>query len=289
MLNLLRVSNRQRVYAGVIGIFVSILGVYVASYLIIGMHSIGVTIAFAGALLVFVIRRWRPDAQLSNIEAMVNLSPLRMGYVLPSSGMALDGASLLSIVSHIIRSDVHSMVECGSGVSTIVIGNLFKGRGDGHLFSLEEDENWFEQMQTFIAAQGLDDYVTLLYAPITDWAGVGRWYDRSVAQLILDRFPHIDLLLVDGPQRKNKQSRYGALPYFGPILDASSLVILHDLDRKAERTVLERWRIEFGAVCESTSGTENCLGHIRLAQPPPRPDAIGDLSNCVTIDPSAHE
>ena len=270
MRNLFWDKSRQRVYAGLIGIFVSILGVYAASYLIIGIHSIGVTIAFTGAILVFIIRRWRPDAQLGNIEATVNLAPLRTGYVLPSSDMALDGASLLSIVSHILRSDVRSVVECGSGVSTVMIGNLFKGRGEGHLFSLEEDESWFGHMQTFIAAQGLDDYVTLLYAPIADWVGSGRWYDRSVAQLILDRLPRIDLLLVDGPQGKVEQSRYGALPCFAPILDASSLIMLHDLDRAAERAVLERWQTEFGAVCESTSGSANRLGHIRLAQPPPQ-------------------
>jgi predicted O-methyltransferase YrrM len=263
-------KKRQRAYAGLIGIFLSILGVYAACYLIIGIHSIGVTVAFIGVLLLYFVWRWKPDAQLANIEAMVSLSPLRTGYVLPSSDMALDGASLLSVVLHIVRSHARSVVECGSGVSTVMIGNLFKGRGEGHLFSLEEDETWFGEMRTFIAAQGLDDYVTLLCAPVVDWAGAGRWYDQSVAQLILDRFPHIDLLLVDGPQGKDEQSRYAALPYFGPILDASSLIMLHDLDRDAERAVLERWRTEFGVVCEGTSGWANRLGHIRLAQPPPR-------------------
>jgi predicted O-methyltransferase YrrM len=277
MRNLLGDKRRQRAYAGLIGIFVAILSVYAASYLIIGLHSIGVTIAFAGALLVFAIWRWRPDAQLGNIEAMVNLSPLRTGYVLPSSDMAMDGDALLSVVLHIVRSDARSVVECGSGVSTMMIGNLFKGRGEGHLFSLEEDETWFGQMRTFIAAQGLDDYVTLLCAPLADWAEAGRWYDRSVAQLILDRLPHVDLLLVDGPQGKNEQFRYGALPYFGPVLDTSSLIMLHDLDREVERAVLERWRIEFGAVCEGTSGTANRLGHIRLAQASPSPDINGGL------------
>ncbi len=196
---------------------------------------------------------------------MVNLSPLRTEYVLPSSDMALDGAALLSVVLHIVRSNARSVVECGSGISTMMIGNYFKGRGEGHLFSLEEDEAWFRQMQTSVAGQGLEDYVTLLYAPLADCDGVGRWYDRSAAQHILDRLSHIDLLLVDGPQGKQGQSRYGALPCFLPALDASSLILLHDLDRKAELAVLERWRREFGAVCERTSGTANGLGHIRLA------------------------
>jgi hypothetical protein len=270
MHNPLRLGPPQRQFLGLAAVFLSILGVYGIAYLISDTHSIGITLAYTGLLVVYLMRRWRSDmsardAQLRELTALASVAPLRIGPGLPMTDMALDGAELSWILSYILKNGAESIVECGSGMSTLVIGNLLKSRGGGRLFSLEEDEAWFGHMQHLVGVQELGDFVTVLHAPIRAFAGGEGWYDSSVASEIVKRTTAIDLLLIDGPRSKAGQSRYQALGYFRPVLNQSSLVLLHDCDREAEHEVLNRWMGEFGLTYDRISRSSRGLAAIRFA------------------------
>jgi hypothetical protein len=232
------------------------MSVYALGHWLVGDHALAVALAFSASLVVYFQRRWRPqipsyDMQLANLGALVSLSPLRSLPVLPYSDMALDGIELNAVISYAMLNEPKCIVECGSGVSTVMLGNLLKARESGHLYALEEDEGWCRLMLDLVRAQGLDQYVTVYWAPVE-----GTWYARTVARKLIEEVERIDLLLVDGPQTKDVQSRYDALGYFRERLDASSVVMLHDVNRAQESEILRRWQAEFDVSVERVLGAE---------------------------------
>src|SRR5439155_17979392 len=93
-----------------------------------------------------------------------------------------------------------SIVECGSGVSTIYIGRLLREIG-GRLRTVEHDESWAGWVRDQVKAEGLNEHVQLVVAPLEpsaqSWDGA-VWYSvpRLEEALVSDS---IDLLVVDGP------------------------------------------------------------------------------------------
>jgi predicted O-methyltransferase YrrM len=159
--------------------------------------------------------------------------------------------SALELVVGAVAGGCRNVVECGSGESTVAIAKLLAERGDGTLHSLEHDSHWAERTRQRLAARGLTRRVELIEAQLRPHGlGAGDWYDLGA----LERLPHgIDLLLVDGPPGDlgpDGQVRYPALPLLAPRLAEGALVLLDDIDRPGELSVLERWRRELGTEFE---------------------------------------
>jgi predicted O-methyltransferase YrrM len=157
----------------------------------------------------------------------------------------------LELVLGAVAEGRPTVVECGSGESTVAIARLLAERGDGRLYSLEHDEHWAERTRNRLAAEELTECVELIEAPLRPHGlGDGDWYELGA----LERLPHaIDLLLVDGPPgdlAPDGQMRYPALPLLAPRLADGALVLLDDIDRPGELHVLERWRRELGTEFE---------------------------------------
>ena len=145
-----------------------------------------------------------------------------------------------------VASGRETIVECGSGESTVAIGAELARRRCGRLWSLEHDPVWAGRTRRGIARDGLADRVELICAPLRPHALGAAWYDASAVA----RLPEaIDLLLVDGPPgdvTPNGLARYPALPALAARLAPGALVILDDIHRAGERAVLARWRHELG-------------------------------------------
>ena len=147
----------------------------------------------------------------------------------------------LDLVLAEVRAGRHTIVECGSGQSTVAIGRLLAERGAGRLYSLEHDPRWLAETAARLERDAAGERVELLRAPLRD-----GWYDAAA----VDRLPHaIDLLLVDGPPgdlAHDGQARYPALSRLATRLAPGALVILDDIHRPGEREIDERWRREHG-------------------------------------------
>jgi hypothetical protein len=59
------------------------------------------------------------------------------------------------------------VVECGSGVTTLLIAACLRAQGSGRLYSLEHDARFATITQQRLAAAGLSDWVELIVAPLT--------------------------------------------------------------------------------------------------------------------------
>lgn len=83
-------------------------------------------------------------------------------------------------------------LDCGSGISTVILGALTSGSSDV-VWSLEQDEHWYRDMRDCLQMLELTD-VQLLFAPLVI-SGDVTWYSFEHA-----RFPTaFPLILCDGP------------------------------------------------------------------------------------------
>jgi predicted O-methyltransferase YrrM len=185
---------------------------------------------------------------LAEIGAIATLSAVPVPYPLPLGGnwaLSWDAAVLLAREVAIGRP--RTVVELGSGGSSIVVGLQLREAGVGHLYSLDHDAAFAALTRRHVVAQGLDDVVSVLDAPLVAQEIAGstfRWYDVPSEVEALDR---IDLMIVDGPPQATDRDgtpRYPALPVLASKLGPGSVVFVDDGNRDAERRMLDRWLIE---------------------------------------------
>lgn len=159
-------------------------------------------------------------------------------------GWAASPDFLLHIAKYLIQTKAEMIVECSSGVSTLVLARCCQINGRGHVYSLEHDPHYAERTRRSLLEQGLESFASILDAPLMQYSDSLRWY--SLDSLSEDA-PHIQLLIIDGPpMRSDALARYPALPLLGArFSDSLCAVFLDDADRPAEKATLERWAKEF--------------------------------------------
>jgi len=136
------------------------------------------------------------------------------------------------------------ILECGSGLSTVILAYGLRDKGSGRLTALEHLPKYAEQTRALLEQHDLSAWAEVRLAPLEDVVLEGSawpWYQMTAVP-----DGDIDLLLVDGPPgHLNDQARYPALPLLHNRLRPGSLVILDDYFREAERQIAERWAAQF--------------------------------------------
>lgn len=265
-------KSAGRLAAGLLATFFTTLAVYSLAELILPNSGSPLAIAVVGSLVVYFLYRWRAepptyDYELREIRALAILSSFQLGRPLNFNDRALEPEALLALLDRIQASNAQTIVECGSGVSTILIGSLLRHRGTGHLYSLENDEHWHRVVSRLVATEHLENYVTVALAPARPYPFMGanfEWYDVDKAGQALGAISHIDMLLVDGPESKHELSRAPALSFLRPQVDKDSIIVLDDAKRAHEQAVLETWQDEFDVAIELRAGTRRGQAYVKL-------------------------
>jgi hypothetical protein len=136
-------------------------------------------------------------------------------------------------------SSASPSVECGSGLSTIIMGVVAQKTRCEH-WALEHNSEWGGRVQSELSRYGLD-FVRLCTKPLKDY-GEFCWYDAPLSDMPKD----FGLAMCDGPPGKTKGGRYGFLPVMQALLAPHCLVLLDDAFREDERSIVTRWEGEFG-------------------------------------------
>jgi len=167
------------------------------------------------------------------------LPPLRGWAITPDLGLML--------LSTVFEEKPTTIVECGSGTSTLLMAYALRELGAGHIYALEHDQPSKRRTEALLQTHELGAWATVLDAPLekSEIKGeVFEWYDTAG----LPAFEVIDLILVDGPPSfKIALARYPALPRFWAQLKSGGTLLLDDSDRPHERRVVERWKSEFSS------------------------------------------
>jgi hypothetical protein len=217
-----------------------------------------------------MLRRWfrnrrragmlRADAHAVHVQLGPLLSKLR-GHS-PWTGHALRPFALATILNDLVINRRRAYLEFGGGISTLLVAKVAElDELDVDLVTVEHDPAWLELLQGVLAREGLGDRVRLLLCPLVDRTepapfGALRWYDERPLLEGLAGRPR-DLVLVDGPPGGGRRlARYPALPFLKAhgLLAERASVLLDDVDRPGERTILRSWSARCGVAFQVLHG-----------------------------------
>ena len=157
---------------------------------------------------------------------------------------------LLLCLDHILGKENLVVLECGSGISSVVIGYALQKNGSGRLVSVEHSEQYARQSRANIQRHGLEDIVEVVHAPLESYSldgGEWQWYSTQALQQHITA--GINVLLVDGPPGTlQRESRFPAMPLLRQHLSDDAIVIVDDYKRDEEKKVVERWNGLYGEI-----------------------------------------
>lgn len=158
----------------------------------------------------------------------------------PMRGWAGSPDFLLHLADHLLTHKSNGVLECSSGVSTVVSARCMQLNGSGHVWSLEHEPEFAEKTRSLLKRYGLSEWATVLDAPLTADNTGTRWYQDSVLPRDL---PPIGVLVVDGPpQSTGPLARSPAFFRLKSRLAPGARVFVDDADRPDERAMVERWK-----------------------------------------------
>ena len=150
-------------------------------------------------------------------------------------------AEYLEEVIRRAATTIDPVLECGSGLTTILLG-LFAGRRGITVWTLEHDSDWHERIAASLRQFDIKG-VELVLAPLRSY-GEFTWYDAP-----MDRMPQrFGVVVCDGPpQRTTAGDRYGLVPRMRDRLTGGSVILFDDVQTEGPDPVLARWLQEIRA------------------------------------------
>lgn len=179
------------------------------------------------------------------------------------TGWAATPELSLAIYEIVSTQKPSQIVELGSGISSLICGYALEQHGDGSLFSIDHDELYAQKTQNMLARHALDQYCTVMHAPLVRQSINNEtyiWYDMANIECPSE----INLLIVDGPPFKTqKKARYPALSYFYPKLATSAAIVIHDILREDESRMIEEWLQQYPEFSKEVISTEKGIAVLR--------------------------
>jgi hypothetical protein len=129
------------------------------------------------------------------------------------------------------------ILECGSGLTTILMGLLAGQRGI-ETWSLEHIPDWRARVVHSLEQFEIP-HAHVCSVVLRDYDGFS-WYDAPLTELPKE----FQLVICDGPPGETRGGRYGLLPVLGTRLPAGSVILFDDATRPGEAEVLRRWITE---------------------------------------------
>ncbi len=253
----------------VVGIVGSVVWPEASTWLVAGVGIVGL---LAVQLALFrrmqaaqeaVAKRLRDGVQHTErqLEAVTSLyAVLRPSLPLPPfGGWSITPEIGRLLVAMVLERQPRLIVECGSGVSTLLCAYALRKIGRGRVVSLDHEPRFAEQTRTLLSAHGVADWVDVAHAPLVPveiGGAVWQWYDTAS----LKDVDGIDVLIVDGPPGNlQQQSRYPAVPLLLDRLAPDAIILLDDADRKDEQAIVQRW-LQGVAGFQVVKETVSCRG-----------------------------
>jgi predicted O-methyltransferase YrrM len=163
------------------------------------------------------------------------------------------------IVDHALAAKPHTIVECSSGLTTLMLARCCQRNGHGHIYSLENGPEYAEKTRSYFERYGVERYVTVLDAPLEPYNLHGAeylWYRTDeLSGLLAGR--KIDMLTIDGPPGFiQKNSRYPALLVLSDLLAQGCTIFLDDAVRDDEQQIIKLWQEQYPDMACSYLATE---------------------------------
>ena len=207
--------------------------------------------------------RREAEVLFSQVHALLALER-RLGLqraLPPMRGWAGSPDFLLAVAEEILARKPRTILECSSGVSTLVAARCAQIIGAGHVYSLEHEPAYAAKTRALLTSYDLGNWATVLDAPLVGLEDGSRWY--SLATLPSD-LPLAEMLVVDGPPTAvGLLARYPALPRLASRLAPGFAIFVDDAARDDEREMVRRWCLEHPGLSETRLDCEKGLSILR--------------------------
>ena len=196
-----------------------------------------------------LFNKQRKISQIQFNYSQINQLFLDAPFFIPLSEWAISPSTIAHVLNDIVVNDRKSIIEFGSGASTLYIAKLLKSNKiEASFFSVESNAEWANKIKKQLELLDLTNYVNVIIAPINSVdksLSLGEqkvWYDVDVLNIELENINSIDLVLVDGPfGGLTSNSRFSAVPYLKERFSKTFAIFLDDIDRNDEKAILENW------------------------------------------------
>lgn len=238
--------------------------------LLVGLLLLGLLTSAATLFKVWRIRAslFRVEDRLGPLEQTFRqLEPLQALYIdlrldrsLPATrGWAASPDFLVLLARHVLARRPNVIVECGSGVSTIVLARCCELNKHGHVYSLEHHAGYAESTRVELARHEVSHRAEVLHAPLVPHElGGARW-----SWYALNELPdlEIDMLVIDGPPgHTGALARYPAGPVLLSRLRGGGVAFLDDGLEAHVKQAVARWSREIpGLSTQSAECEKGCL------------------------------
>lgn len=242
--------------------FVLLAAAAIGGFLVTGEHLVLIGAIFAALLLSALMVTYRRIAErlaklsvrerdsARQTQATIWLAAtIRPRAPMPApTAYTLQPDMATAIYSMILADQPDTILELGSGLSTLVIGYALDRAERGRLISLEHDAEHAARGREAVRQHGLEHRVQVRHAPLAETTtaqGAARWYESTA----IEELGELDMVLVDGPPASiGRHARYPAMEKIFESLRPGAVVILDDAKRPEERKIAERWAEEFPAL-----------------------------------------
>jgi hypothetical protein len=145
------------------------------------------------------------------------------------------------------------ILECGSGLSTLIIGPIAKKRRL-KMISFEHNDYWANRVQSLINKYKLN-YNDILLRPLVNY-GNFYWYDIKNVNI-----PEIGLCICDGPPGGTYGGRKGFLYLFKSKVISGTAILVDDTNREEEKSMIKEWNniCEFDSIIPKSNGMHTIL------------------------------
>jgi hypothetical protein len=154
-----------------------------------------------------------------------------------NSGYAAKTEYLKEIIEQSF-DNTKTVLECGTGLSTIILGVIGKNL-NFKVVSLENNPEWSEFIKRELKKRDLKN-VEIIDTPIIEYDNFD-WYDTTN----IPKKEQYELIICDGPPSKTKGGRYGLLPLLSDLFADNFTILLDDLVREEEKKIASLWAKEF--------------------------------------------
>jgi hypothetical protein len=144
------------------------------------------------------------------------------------------------------------VLECGSGLSTLLLGMIGDRRGF-EVYTLEHHPEWGDHVRRHLAQLHIQ-CVKVCSAPLKPYAGF-QWYDTQEVRTS----PPFTLVICDGPPHYSE--RQGLLPVMNQHLADKALILLDDYVIPEEKAIATNWKKDFNLEV-SECGTNDLYARI---------------------------
>jgi len=126
-----------------------------------------------------------------------------------------------------------TIVECGSGLSTLVLGVIAKHK-NRKMISFEHIDFWAQKIQLIMDENQLNN---ILYVRKLKKYGDFEWYDIDNLEI-----PTIGLCICDAPPSDTLGGRRGFFNLLKDKLESNSIILVDDTIREDEQLMIEEWK-----------------------------------------------